>query len=56
MLVLNSGAANPSDYTPIVCGLNKKELLKDILHLFGEFQSRFIRENLDGTDLSSHFP
>jgi hypothetical protein len=34
--VLNSGASNPSEYTPTVCGLNKKELLKDILHLFGK--------------------
>jgi hypothetical protein len=32
----DSGASNPSEYVPTVCGLNKKELLKDVLNLFGQ--------------------
>lgn len=33
--MLTSGAANHAGHTATVCGLNKRDLLKDVLNIYG---------------------
>lgn len=39
LTLLNSNASNERNWSPIICGMNKKDLLREVLSIFNRTQS-----------------